>query len=57
MSTLSQRPMNAVVGQEMPHEAADLHVTGAALYTDDLVAVLPARCTRTRCGPRSRTAR
>lgn len=37
MSTLSQRPMNAVVGQEMPHEAADLHVTGAALYTDDLV--------------------
>ncbi|MBC9955655.1 xanthine dehydrogenase molybdopterin binding subunit [Yimella sp. cx-51] len=37
MSTLSQRPMNAIVGQEMPHEAANQHVTGAALYTDDLV--------------------
>ena len=37
MSVLSQRPANAIVGQEMPHEAANLHVTGAALYTDDLV--------------------
>ncbi len=37
MSALSQRPANPVVGQEIPHEAAALHVTGAALYTDDLV--------------------
>ncbi len=37
MSVLSQRPANPVVGQEIPHEAAALHVTGQALYTDDLV--------------------
>lgn len=37
MSQLSERPTNAVVGQEIPHEAAALHVTGHALYTDDLV--------------------
>jgi xanthine dehydrogenase large subunit len=37
MSTLSQRPENAVVGETMPHESADLHVTGRAFYTDDLV--------------------
>ncbi len=37
MSTLSQRPENAVVGEAMPHESAALHVTGHALYTDDLV--------------------
>ena len=37
MSSLSQRPSNPVVGQTIPHEAADLHVTGLALYTDDLV--------------------
>ena len=36
MSALSQRPANPVVGQEIPHEAASLHVTGEALYTDDL---------------------
>jgi xanthine dehydrogenase large subunit len=36
MSALSDRPANAVVGQEIPHEAASLHVTGEALYTDDL---------------------
>ena len=29
------------VGQPLPHESADLHVTGAALYTDDLVLRLP----------------
>jgi xanthine dehydrogenase large subunit len=27
-----------VVGHEIPHESAALHVTGAALYTDDLVS-------------------
>ncbi|MGW0468082.1 xanthine dehydrogenase molybdopterin binding subunit [Streptomyces sp. NPDC003027] len=37
MSQLSQRPEKPVVGVSMPHESAHLHVTGAALYTDDLV--------------------
>ncbi|MFD5144419.1 xanthine dehydrogenase molybdopterin binding subunit [Streptomyces sp. NPDC058401] len=37
MSQLSERPEKPVVGQSMPHESANLHVTGAALYTDDLV--------------------
>ena len=37
MSTLSDRPTNAVVGEALPHESAALHVTGHALYTDDLV--------------------
>ena len=31
-------PSSAVVGVPMPHESAALHVTGHALYTDDLVA-------------------
>ncbi|MBM7173457.1 xanthine dehydrogenase molybdopterin binding subunit, partial [Streptomyces sp. G44] len=37
MSHLSQRPEKPVVGIAMPHESAVQHVTGAALYTDDLV--------------------
>ncbi|CAM5320067.1 dehydrogenase [Streptomyces avidinii] len=37
MSQLSERPEKPVVGVSMPHESAHLHVTGAALYTDDLV--------------------
>jgi len=37
MSSLSERPANPVVGQPVPHESAVLHVTGEALYTDDLV--------------------
>ena len=37
MSDLSARPADAAVGLEVPHESAALHVTGAALYTDDLV--------------------
>ena len=37
MSHLSQRPDHPVVGQALPHESAALHVTGHALYTDDLV--------------------
>ena len=36
MSDLSRRPDSAVVGETMPHESAALHVTGRALYTDDL---------------------
>ncbi|MCZ7433169.1 xanthine dehydrogenase molybdopterin binding subunit [Streptomyces sp. WMMC1477] len=38
MSHLSERPEKPVVGVPMPHESAGLHVTGTALYTDDLVA-------------------
>ncbi len=41
MSTLSQRPADPVVGETHPHESASLHVTGAALYTDDLVDRYP----------------
>ncbi|MFN8194353.1 MAG: xanthine dehydrogenase molybdopterin binding subunit [Nocardioidaceae bacterium] len=37
MSDLSTRPARAVVGLAVPHESARLHVTGAALFTDDLV--------------------
>ncbi|MGW6697452.1 xanthine dehydrogenase molybdopterin binding subunit [Nocardia sp. NPDC055049] len=37
MSELSHRPDDAAVGMAIPHESAILHVTGAALYTDDLV--------------------
>ena len=33
---LADRPDQPVVGLEVPHESADLHVTGAALYTQDL---------------------
>ncbi|KAB7745704.1 xanthine dehydrogenase molybdopterin binding subunit [Nostocoides sp. F2B08] len=36
MSHLSARPENPVVGEALPHESAVLHVTGRALYTDDL---------------------
>ena len=36
MSHLSERPDDAVVGLALPHESAALHVTGRALYTDDL---------------------
>jgi xanthine dehydrogenase large subunit len=36
MTELSQRPADAVVGETVPHESAALHVTGRALYTDDL---------------------
>ena len=34
---LADRPDNAVVGLEIPHESADLHVSGNALYTQDLL--------------------
>ncbi|MFJ2754684.1 xanthine dehydrogenase molybdopterin binding subunit [Nocardioides sp. NPDC087217] len=37
MSALSERPDNPIVGIPLPHESAALHVTGEALYTDDLV--------------------
>jgi len=37
VSVLSERPATGVVGESVPHESASLHVTGQALYTDDLV--------------------
>jgi xanthine dehydrogenase large subunit len=36
VSSLSERPADPVVGRALPHESASLHVTGQALYTDDL---------------------
>jgi xanthine dehydrogenase large subunit len=41
VSHLSERPDDAVVGLALPHESAALHVTGHALYTDDLVHRTP----------------
>ncbi|MGV9796569.1 xanthine dehydrogenase molybdopterin binding subunit [Mycobacterium sp. NPDC003449] len=41
MSELSSRPAQPVVGLQTRHESADLHVTGLALYTDDLVSRYP----------------
>ncbi|GAA1521447.1 xanthine dehydrogenase large subunit [Agromyces terreus] len=38
MSALAERPANPVVGLRATHESAKLHVTGAAMYTDDLAA-------------------
>ena len=35
---LADRPDRPAVGAALPHESAALHVTGAALYTDDLLA-------------------
>ena len=51
----TERPTNAVVGATIPHESAALHVTGAALYTDDLVIRHQDVCTPTRSRPRTRT--
>ncbi len=38
MSHLSERPEVGEIGRSIAHESAALHVTGKALYTDDLVA-------------------
>ena len=35
---LADRPINPKVGLEISHESAPLHVTGAALYTEDLLS-------------------
>ena len=40
MSQLSQRPADPVVGERHHHESAFGHVTGSALYTDDLIGRL-----------------
>lgn len=37
MKSLADRPVDPVVGVPVPHESAALHVTGTALYTDDLI--------------------
>lgn len=37
MTSLADRPVNPVVGVPVAHENAALHVTGTALYTDDLI--------------------
>lgn len=36
MKSLADRPVNPVVGVPVSHESAEAHVTGTALYTDDL---------------------
>ena len=41
MSALARRPARADVGRARPHEAAALHVTGRALYTDDVALRTP----------------
>ena len=41
MSRLSDRPATADVGVTRPHESASLHVTGRALYTDDIALRTP----------------
>jgi xanthine dehydrogenase large subunit len=41
MSRLSERPVTADVGVTRPHESAALHVTGRALYTDDIALRTP----------------
>lgn len=41
MSRLSERPTTAEVGAARPHESAALHVTGRALYTDDVALRTP----------------
>ncbi|WP_217184852.1 xanthine dehydrogenase molybdopterin binding subunit [Streptomyces sp. AC495_CC817] len=45
MSALADRPAHPVVGTRAPHESAVLHVTGAAMYTDDLAAHTPGTLT------------
>ncbi|MBO0981854.1 xanthine dehydrogenase molybdopterin binding subunit [Microbacterium sp. SD291] len=45
MSALADRPEDPVVGTRAPHESAVLHVTGAAMYTDDIAAHTPGTLT------------
>ena len=39
--SLADRPVDPKVGLALPHESAALHVTGRALYTDDLLGRFP----------------
>ncbi len=41
MTALAERPEGAVVGLSVAHESAVAHVTGRALYTDDLAGRFP----------------
>ena len=41
MSTVPPGTGDRAVGRPLPHESAALHVTGAALYTDDLTVGVP----------------
>lgn len=45
MSAVAQGPDDQVVSQPLPHESAALHVTGRALYTEDLGSRLRGCCT------------
>ncbi|GAA5155207.1 xanthine dehydrogenase molybdopterin binding subunit [Microbacterium pseudoresistens] len=45
MSALADRPANPIVGDPAAHESARLHVTGAAMYTDDLATQHPGTLT------------
>ena len=38
MTALTAPPPSSLIGRPVPHESAVLHVTGTALYTDDLVS-------------------
>jgi len=40
---LADRPDRPIVGLAVSHESADQHVTGAALYTQDLVGRIGAQ--------------
>jgi xanthine dehydrogenase large subunit len=41
VSRLSEHPVTTEVGEARPHESASLHVTGRALYTDDIALRTP----------------
>ena len=41
MSELADRPERAAVGLAVSHESAEEHVTGTALYTQDLAGRTP----------------
>ena len=55
--SLADRPTGAKVGLELPHEAADLHVTGAGSlhrrpdHAHQPVCCTPGRCRRRTPGP------
>ena len=50
-------PSGNIVGKPQPHESARGHVTGEALYTDDLCQRFPAFCAWPVCAPPAAYAR
>ena len=54
---LADRPNNPKVGLEIPHESADLHVTGRRCTPTISSVGYRTRCTPGRCRPRTRTPR